>query len=255
MAKKIILGIHGLGGHSGWFKNLENDLEKQGVDFYAFDLPGFGTNHNLVSQSPYIKGHVDSYKEWISFAQAEYCKLREKNPEAEIIVLGHSLGALIAANMTEIDQGTKLILSVPGFKGSPNTFNQSFFWSTLRKVVIDKFILQKNVYVKLPSSQKKSTPADADPLRILEVTQTMLLEILKLRAASKNRMSQISSPIFMIQIAEDKVVDNPTQDEYYELINSDDKKFKAYYGADHDWIWSEAVCAAVTEDVVNWLSQ
>ncbi|MDA0771937.1 MAG: alpha/beta fold hydrolase [Cyanobacteria bacterium] len=254
MVETIILGIHGLGGHSGWFKNLENDLEKQGIDFYAFDLPGFGTNHNLVSQSSYIKGHVDSYKEWISCAQAEYHKLREKNPEAEIIVLGHSLGALIAANMTEIDQGTKLILSVPGFKGSPSTFNQSFFWSTLRKVVIDKLILQRDVYVKLPSSAKKSTPADTDPLRISEVTQTMLLEIMKLRAASKKRMTEIEAPVFMIQIADDKVVDNPTQQEHFDLIKADGKLFKVYEDTDHDWIWSMTCCQQVTADIVDWLA-
>ncbi|MBT6842417.1 MAG: alpha/beta fold hydrolase [Candidatus Melainabacteria bacterium] len=254
MVKTIIFGIHGLGGHCEWFKNLEDDLKKQGISFYAFDLPGFGTNHGEQSESEFTKGHIDSYQDWINFSQKKYNELKANNPDARIVVLGHSLGALIASCMTGLDATSPLILSVPGFKGSSSTFNQSFFFSTLRKVVIDKLILQRDVYVKLPSSAKKSTPADADPLRISEVTQTMLLEIMKLRVASKKRMTEFEAPVFMIQIEDDKVVDNSTQQEYFELINVPNKVFKVYNDADHDWIWSRTCCQQVSQDIADWLS-
>lgn len=256
MTKQIILGIHGLGGHSGWFKNLEDELKKYNIDFYASDLPGFGTNHNLLSkESQFTKGHIDSYQSWINFAQDQYDELQNKNPNARIIVLGHSLGALIAANMKVLPNDQRLILSVPGFKGSSSTFDQGFFFSTLRKILIDKFVLGNEVYIKLPISEKSQvSPAENDPLRVAEVTQTMLLEIIKLRLATKARIKQLNHPCFMIQIAGDKVVDNSTQKQFFELIPHTNKQFKSYNGADHDWIWSIDTVKAIVADIVSWLN-
>lgn len=253
--KKIVLAIHGLGGHSGWFARLAEELKRNGIEFYAYDLPGFGKNHNLDHDhhSPYIKGHIDSYQEWIDFTQRKYQELKAANPGASITILGHSLGALIAVNLTQIASGDKLILSVPGFKGASTTFDLRFMISTARKIIIDKLLFDRDVYVEMPVSEKaKLTPAMTDPLRVGNVTQTLLFEIVKMRSLTKKNISKLTAPVLFIQMEGDKVVDNATQNQYFEMITSVNKAFKAYSGADHDWIWSDIV-SPIAADIVEWI--
>ncbi len=255
MVQDIVLAIHGLGGHSGWFASLAEEFKRNNIEFIAYDLPGFGKNHNLDhdNHSPYTKGHIDSYQEWVDFTQRKYEALKAKNPNARITILGHSLGALVAVNLPEIAPGDKLILSVPGFKGASSTFDLAFMINTIRKIVIDKLLFDRDVYVEMPVSEKaKLTPAMTDPLRVGTVTQTLLFEIVKMRGVTQKNILKLSVPVLCIQIEGDKVVNNATQDEYFQAIPSENKTMRVYSGADHDWIWSDLV-GPIAQDIVDWI--
>ncbi len=256
MVQNIVLAIHGLGGHSGWFSRLADEFKKNDIGFYAYDLPGFGKNHNLDhdKHSPYTKGHIDSFHEWIDFMQHKYEDLRAANPKARIIILGHSLGALVAVNLPKIYEGDKLILSVPGFKGAASTFDLLFMINTSRKIIIDKLIFDRDVYIEMPVSEKaKLTPAMIDPLRVGTVTQTLLFEIVKMRGLTKQSISKLMTPVLFIQVEGDKVVNNSVQNQYFAMVPSPDKAFKSYSGADHDWIWYDIV-TTISKDIVEWIN-
>lgn len=256
MAQEIVMGIHGLGGHSGWFADLAKALKTHDIDFVAYDLPGFGQNHNLSEQgqnSPYTKGHIDSYMDWVNYIQKKYQELKTQNPNSRITILGHSLGAVIAINLYDIFPGDNLILSVPGFKGASCTFNPCFVINTLRKIFIDKFILGNDVFIEMPVSKKsQETPALKDPLRVSSVTQTLLYQILQLHKQSQKHLSRITMPLLLIQIEDDQVVDNKTQEKFFDLIPSKSKSIKRYSAADHDWIWYP-VCGDIARDIADWL--
>jgi len=244
MDKKFVFAIHGLGGHSGWFSRLGQELAKCDIELVAYDLPGFGTNKPL--------GHVDSFQQWINFAQEKYNALKASHPQASVAVLGHSLGAVIACNL-KIQTGDKLILSVPGFKGAKSTFNPNFVINVLSKYFIDKLIFGKNIYLDMPVSSKAcETPAMNDPLRVSSVTQTLLFEILKLGKYTKKNLKNISVPVFMIQLDQDQVVDIEAQNLAFAAIPGTQKTFKQYSGADHDWIWYE-INADIARDIAAWL--
>ena len=53
-----VFAIHGLGGHSFWFDSAGNQFNKNKINLFSFDLPGFG-------KSKYPKGEIPSYKDWI----------------------------------------------------------------------------------------------------------------------------------------------------------------------------------------------
>jgi alpha-beta hydrolase superfamily lysophospholipase len=255
MVQDIVLAIHGLGGHSGWFASLAEEFQRNGIEFFAYDLPGFGHNHNLDhdNHSPYTKGHIDSYQEWIDFTQRKYQELKSHNPDARITILGHSLGALVAVNLPNIASGDKLVLSVPGFKGASSTFDLRFMISTARKIIIDKLIFDRDVFVEMPVSEKaKLTPAMTDPLRVGTVTQTLLFEIVKMRGITQKNILKLYTPVLFIQMEGDKVVDNKTQDQYYQVIPTASKAMRVYSGADHDWIWSNLV-SPIAQDIIDWI--
>jgi alpha-beta hydrolase superfamily lysophospholipase len=252
----IVLGIHGLGGHSGWFKNLEEELQEHKIKFIAYDLPGFGQNHMLGSErSTFIKGHVDSYKIWVKFIGEKYNALKNNNPNSKIILFGHSLGSVILSCL-DLPDDQITVLSVPGFKGGGKTFDPVFTITTLKKVLIDKMILGNNVFVDMPVSEKsRLTPAFDDPLRVGTVTQTLLFEILKMGEIAKNKILEKKCPCYFIQIKSDVVVDNKTQDQIFNKLTSTHKIKRSYADVDHDWIWDKNATKQVTNDLVEWLDR
>jgi alpha-beta hydrolase superfamily lysophospholipase len=252
----IVLGIHGLGGHSGWFKNLKDELLKHNISFVAYDLPGFGDNHMLGCQrSSFIKGHVDSYKEWIGFIQDKYRDLQQNNPDSRIVLFGHSLGSVILSCL-ELPDDQIIVLSVPGFKGGGKTFDPIFTIMTLKKVLIDKMILDNNVFVEMPVSEKsRLTPAFDDPLRVGSVTQTLLFEVLKMGEIAKKKILEKKCPCYFIQMTDDVVVDNKTQDLIYSKLAATHKQKHSYADVDHDWIWDMHTTKKVTNDLVEWLDR
>lgn len=253
----IVMGIHGLGGHSGWFKNLADELKTYDIDFVAYDLPGFGENHMFGGlKSGFVKGHLDSYKEWLDFVEAKYEDLKHNNPASRIVILGHSLGAVIASCLPRIYQGDLLVLSVPGYKGASTTFNPKFTISTLKKIFIDKFVLGNDVFIEMPVSEKsKQTPAFKDPLRVGTMTQTLLYEILKMGEKAKKEIVKKEVPCFMVQVENDIVVDNATQDKIYGKLSSTHKHKSVYIGTDHDWIWDKKTTHLVAQDLVEWVER
>jgi alpha-beta hydrolase superfamily lysophospholipase len=238
MSTKKILAIHGLGGHSGWFERLRNELINFDIEIIAFDLPGFGKNHiELDANSIYQKGHIESYLEWKDFIRKKYAELKDQYGNVDI--LGHSLGAVLATSI-DFDHSDKLILSVPGYKGAKETFNPFFVGKAFWHYAIDKTLLDKNVFIEMPISEKDfDTPAIRDELRVGTVSQNLLFQILKLGEVAKKKLQRIQNKVLMIQVEKDAVVDNKTQDEYFDLIASNQKNKIVFTDTDHDWIWTD----------------
>lgn len=254
MSVRRIFAVHGLGGHSAWFARLATEFRKYNIELHTCDLPGFGKNHMLSGEpSPYIQGHIDSYKEWLDFVQMKYDLLKKQYPGERIGILGHSLGAVIVCNLPRLYKEDYLILSVPGFKGASSTFNPLFVANALWKYFFDKLICGQNVFLEMPVSEKsKDTPAMNDPLRVGTVTQNLLFEILKMHSMTEKNLPNIYLPTLLIQIEDDKVVDNPTQRKMFAKIGSLKKTFKTYKGADHDWIWYD-ITETIARDIAEWM--
>jgi len=49
----VLLILHGLGGHSGWYINMAEALAKRGLTVYADDHRGFGHSESLPA-------HIDN---------------------------------------------------------------------------------------------------------------------------------------------------------------------------------------------------
>jgi alpha-beta hydrolase superfamily lysophospholipase len=233
----IILAIHGLGGRGAWFDNLKNALEEHGVELIAPDLKGFGNNEP--------RGHVESFNDWVSGIQAIYEKLKADKPDAQIVLMGHSMGAVVLSRV-KVAADDKLIYSVPGFKGAKATFKMSFTLTTLLKLFRDTFITHENSLVKLPSSQVKKHITDEDPLKVYEVSPNLLWQILLMSQDLKSRFINLLNPLLLIQVKNDLVVDNESMNKIFHEISSDKKEFSILENTEHDWIWDqEAVKTAV----------
>ncbi len=84
-----VLIIHGLGEHAGRYRSIVNTLNEYGIDVYSFDLPGHG-------KSPGKRGHIASFEKLF-----EYIGRYLESISGKKVILGHSLGGLIALRVAE----------------------------------------------------------------------------------------------------------------------------------------------------------
>src|SRR5882724_6734497 len=88
-SSSVLLILHGLGGHGGWYLDLANSLAQQGITVYTMDHRGFGRSGGLL-------GHIDHYQTYIEDVAFLLREIRKRHPQANLYLLGHSMGALFA---------------------------------------------------------------------------------------------------------------------------------------------------------------
>ncbi|HEX4212159.1 MAG TPA: alpha/beta hydrolase [Candidatus Dormibacteraeota bacterium] len=106
----VLLIVHGLGEHSGRYRNLAEAMVPAGWSCWALDLRGMGE-----SEGP--RGHIDSWSQWVGDIAAFDRLVRTEASPLEVVPLGHSFGGVVVASA--IVQGAlkprRFVLSNPAF--------------------------------------------------------------------------------------------------------------------------------------------
>lgn len=107
-ARAQILLIHGLGEHCGRYASLAAALNTQGFDVIAYDHYGHGRSSGR-------RGHLGRDTQLVDHLVEVWAELARRFPAMPRILLGHSLGGLIAASAVAHGRLTPhaLVLSSP----------------------------------------------------------------------------------------------------------------------------------------------
>lgn len=125
----MILMLHGISSHSGWYIESGERLAENGWTVYAPDRRGSGMNTT-------DRGHLQSYLDLLADLDAFIARMRADSPELPIYLYGISWGGKQALLYDSLRPGTVsgLILSCPGIKPKVdlNLWNKMkvlyFFW-------------------------------------------------------------------------------------------------------------------------------
>jgi alpha-beta hydrolase superfamily lysophospholipase len=109
--RTVVAIVHGIGEHSGRFKNIVEHLVARGHAVYALDLRGHG-------RSPGQRGHLMAWAEYREDVRAFVEKVSAREQGRPLFIYGHSMGGLIVADYVlrhpEGLSGT--IISAPPFE-------------------------------------------------------------------------------------------------------------------------------------------
>lgn len=246
----VLLILHGLGGHGGWYINMANVLATCGLTVYTIDHRGFGRSEGL-------RGHVDSYQTLVEDTAAVIREIRKRHPDTKIYLLGHSMGAIIAtyvaarynsllAGVLYLNPWVEEATRTP--MGKSLAIFASGLWKSRRlwQVV--------GGYEGMTTNPEAHAMLQADTYWQRTQTASFLVQIVLMRLGMLKQASQISLPTLVMQARSDQVLLISGSYKLHKALASSDKTWKTYPNYQHD-SQLEAVRVLMDNDIVAWIRE
>ncbi len=216
----MVLIVHGLGEHSGRYEHVGEHFAAAGLATRSFDLRGFGRSGGR-------RAYADSFEQYLGDLADQLAWARE--PGAPVVLLGHSLGGLIAARYLqgERPQPDAAVLSAPALVADVPAVKKAAARALSR--VLPSLALPNDI----AGDQLSSDPAVgeayfADPLVYTKTTARLGAEILAAIDAANSRLDEIAVPLLVIHGGADTVVPPPASAPLAGLPNATRRLFPAF---------------------------
>ena len=249
-ARATVLIVHGMGEHSGRYDKFALHLVACGYRVHALDHAGHGN-------SPGQRGHVSRFSELTGGVCACTEHLAADYPGQPLILLGHSLGGLIAARhlLDHQDSYVAAVLSapalriavpVPGWKKAMAQF-LSRHWPTLA--------LSNELDPKLLSHDHAEVEAYiADPLVHSRVSSRFYTELLTTMDDVLERAGEIRLPTLVISGGDDQIVDPAGAIQLHRDLGSERREVHVLEGLYHE-VLNELDPERVHHLVSDWIDR
>lgn len=251
-SQSVLLLMHGLGAHSGWFIDMGNELAARGLSVHAVDHRGFGRSEGLP-------GHVEHATNYIADLAAVIREIRLRHTSAgkspRVYILGHSMGGIfatyLAARHADLLDGVIFL--------NPWVQDNSKVSLSMALGVFSGGLLRSQRRWRNPGGTEGMTTNPeaidmlaADPYWRRDLTANFWLEILRLRLQVLKQAPRITLPALVLQAELDKSVIPQASRKLYEALASKDKTWKLYPDYAHD-TELEAERAQLDRDIVEWI--
>lgn len=250
----VLLLMHGLGAHGGWFIDMANELAERGLNVYTVDHRGFGRSEGLP-------GHVERADNYISDLAAVSAELRRRHSDsggvARFYILGHSMGGIFATHLAvrHADLLDGVIFLNPWVQDSAKVPLGTVLG------ILSGGLMRSQRRWRNPGGTAGMTTnpeairmLEADPYWRRDLTANFWLEILRLRLQVLKLAPRITLPVLVLQAEQDKSVVPAAAHKLYQTLASRNKTWKTYPNYAHD-TELEADRAQMDQDIVEWIQK
>ena len=248
--RAVILISHGLAEHSGRYMNLVDRFVPLGYAIYSLDHLGHGRSDGT---RVYVKRFSD-----FTNVLGEYLKMIEKwQPDKPMFLLGHSMGALIAAVFLLDHQSafTGAILSGPSVVVPKNVSRLTIFMARILSALAPKLGVMSLDAEAISRDREVVRAYIDDPLVYTgKTTARLAYELVRAMQRVTEEASRITLPMMILQGGADRLVDPNGARILYDTIGSSDKAIKVYDGLYHE-VYNEPEHDEVLSDVATWLEK
>jgi alpha-beta hydrolase superfamily lysophospholipase len=246
----ILLILHGLGAHSGWFIDMGNKLAARDVTVYAMDHRGFG-------RSGGVPGHIDNFHAYVEDINFIVTTIHERHPEASIHILGHSMGGIFASHYAAKYQSalTSVLFLNPWIQDT----SQTPILTTLR-ILLGGIFKSRRYWQLAGGSEVMTTNPEAiqllhtDTYWCRKQTSSFLYQLFLMRSVVLKNAKLISIPGLVMQAEADKAVVSEASHNLYEKLANNNKRWKTFPGYEHDSEF-EADRTMLDNEVVTWIAE
>lgn len=201
----VVLIVHGLGEHAGRYDALARRLNTWGFAVRGYDQYGHGESEGARGGLPRNTRLLDDLADVLDSTRSRM------NKTAPLILLGHSLGGLLAARLVALKgegvvQG--LVLSSPAFDPGLSAFQKTLLAVMLR--LAPDWCLGNGLIPRLISHDPAVVAAyRADPLIHHRISARLAHFIVETAAATLAQAPQWQVPTLLLYAGADRIV-NPT---------------------------------------------
>lgn len=250
--EKILVFIHGLGGHSGCYIEVAERLKKLNISSYAIDLRGHGLSQ--LENQPYF-----SFSQIISDVKLFIKFLKRKYPDMPIYLLGESMGGIVVLNVALEENIAGIILAAAGIK--PN-IKLSVFEILQLLIALPVSLIFKNLKLvnmeanwdKANNDPEQIKKMKEDPLLLRRVSLAFLLSIAKYYRKIMKECIKLNIPVLILQGTLDQMVSYKGAEEFYNKLKSTDKKLCLFEGASHG-LFADKKTEEVIEEIEEWFKK
>ncbi|TFF93740.1 alpha/beta fold hydrolase, partial [Candidatus Thorarchaeota archaeon] len=201
--KALVIGLHGLGSHSGLLAKLGERFAERGYLFYAPDLRGFGKFEGRL-------GHVDSFEEYDGDIHSLVQDVKEKHPSKKLFFYGHSLGAVHALLFTLRYPGVidGAIVPYPAVSERLKVSSVTRALGRLLSALNVKTYIDNGLDLTLLARNQELVERNQnDPLRFDKATPRFAMEGLNASKTLFESGHKVTVPLIMQQGGEDQILD------------------------------------------------
>ncbi len=237
-----ILWVHGLGEHMARHEWSAEKLKEQGWRVSGCDLRGHG-------QSGGKRGHVNAWSEYLEDLDALASSL-----DQDFILLGHSMGGLIALDWVRAGQNVSaVVLSSPLLGVAVEAPAWKLTAGRLLSNILPKLSMNNELAPELICSDKKVVEAyKADPLVFDTITSRWFTEM----SAAMNRVQNHSfprdMPLFLNLGQKDQVVSNEEAQTFFDSWDGP-KDLKVWPKCFHETL-NEPIRDEIIQNLSSWLN-
>ncbi len=243
----VLAIVHGAGEHSGRYQRFAEHFVALGYAVAALDLPGHG-------RSGGIRGVMSSLDDCMSEIQAWHQRTKQAYPDRPIVLLGHSMGGLLATNylIRYPNSVRACVLSGPALKSDVQPG-----WFALQLIRLLSRIAPKLGVLKLDASAISRNPAEVqayeeDPLVYRGKLSARMLDVMfiAMREAT-SRWQEIQLPLLILHGSADQLTSPEGSRDLFKHAASTDKRLEIYPGLFHE-IFNEDERDTVFGHVDQW---
>ncbi len=256
----VVIIVHGLAEHGGRYRETAGILSGNGWAVFAVDLRAHG-----FSADPPGAGrvHVDRFRDYFRDVDAMAELARTRYPGIPVLILGHSMGGLIAISyaLEKPETLAGVIISSPALGTHPQ-FKPPFFLKILVGILsrlAPRLLVDSNLDTQAICRDPEVVKAYIDdPLVSQKVSARWYSELTKAMKQAFRNAGSLRIPMLLMQSGADRLVDPsaPTrwaraappglvelviwEGLYHEMLNEPEKdKVRAKL---LDWLNSATVC-------------
>ena len=228
--KAVLFIVHGLAEHSGRYMHIVNHFVPLGYAVYALDHFGHG-------QSEGTRVFVEKFEDYTGPLKVYFDKVRERQPNKPIVLVGHSMGGLIGARYLLDHQSdfAGAVLSGPGIRMAVHPSKFLIFILNILSVLMPKLGVRQLESDVMSTDPKEVESYVLDPLvHPGKVTARLSAELNQASLYVQDKANQLTLPLLIVQGGADSTVDPAGAQLLHDTVGSSDKTIKVYEGYYHE---------------------
>lgn len=242
-ARGVVLLLHGIGEHTGRYEHVGDHLAEAGFEVVGIDHRGYG-------QSGGRRAYLDSWSQFLDDVEDQLAEVRSFG--LPTVMLGHSMGGLIAASycVDERPLPDLLVLSGPALDIDVDAKVKMLkkIGPMIRKVSPGYEIRDDWDPTVFAADISVGEKFMGDPLRTDFATISLGLELVGAIEFTRQRLGSLSVPIMCVHGGDDKLV--PVwASEPLEALGA---HRIVYDGLGHE-VFNEPVGLNIVDEVIAWI--
>ena len=244
--KGAVVFVHGICEHLGRYEYLTEKFNNEGYDVYRYDARGHGKSEGK-------RGYLGDFSDYLADLDILISMVRKEHKDSKLVLLGHSMGGLVATAYTcKYPNKIDLLVLSGACNVCPSMASALKF---LPYNLMGKLKYTNKLGDGVCSDKKVVDEYNKDPLVLKKVSFRLLGNafIKGTKYVSKN-IKNIKCPVLVQHGEKDGIVVKETGEWTFSHLECEDKELKIYPNLYHE-IFNEISKDEVIKDTIDWCNE